>query len=44
MRRLAIALLALEGPRIVTIAGGGHFLFRDTPELVLREIDAFLSG
>jgi pimeloyl-ACP methyl ester carboxylesterase len=33
---------SIRGARIVTLQGGKHFLFRDSPETALREIDGFL--
>ena len=34
---------AIPAARIVTIADGGHFLLRDTPDRFVQEVDAFLA-
>lgn len=33
---------SIRGARVVTLQGGTHFLFRDSPEAPLRELDGFL--
>ena len=37
------AVPAIHGARIVPLPGGHHFLLRDAPDVVVREVDAFLA-
>ena len=38
------AVPAIRTARVVTLDGGGHFPFRDDPERLVRETEAFLGG
>jgi pimeloyl-ACP methyl ester carboxylesterase len=37
------AVPGIRGARIVPLPGGNHFLLRDAPDTVVREVDAFLA-